>query len=87
MSYIVSENGVFILAAELRRAPIGVRFIAVVTVVLLAPLLIVAVEGQGRAPPPSAQASGESPETDDGQIEARLVAKQSPKMWWTAITK
>ena len=50
-------------------------FIAVVTVVLLASLFTGAVEGQGRAQQPSAQASSESPGTTDRQIKARLAAK------------
>ena len=37
MSYIVSEGyEAFIAASDLRRVPVGVRFIAVGTVVLLA---------------------------------------------------
>ena len=62
MSYIVSE-----VYDEV--------FIAVVTVVLLASLFTGAVEGQGRAQQPSAQASSESPGTTDRQIKARLAAK------------
>ena len=46
-----------------------------VTVVLLASLYTGAVEGQGRAQQPSAQASSESPGTTDRQIKARLAAK------------
>ena len=61
MSYIVSE--------------VYEVFIAVVTVVLLASLFTAAVEGQGRAQQPSAQASSESPGTTDRQIKARLAAK------------
>ncbi len=61
MSYIVSE--------------VYEVFIAVVTVVLLASLFTGAVEGQGRAQQPSAQASSESPGTTDRQIKARLSAK------------
>ncbi len=61
MSYIVSE--------------VYEVFIAVVTVVLLASLFTGAVEGQGRAQQPSAQASSESPGTTDRQIKARLAAK------------
>ena len=61
MSYIVSE--------------VYEVFIAVVTVVLLASLFTGAVEGQGRAQQPSAQASSESPRTTDRQIKARLAAK------------
>ena len=61
MSYIVSE--------------VYEVFIAVVTVVLLTLLFTAAVEGQGRAQQPSAQASSESPGTTDRQIKARLAAK------------
>ena len=61
MSYIVSE--------------VNEVFIAIVTVVLLASLFTGAVEGQGRAQQPSAQASSESPGTTDRQIKARLAAK------------
>ena len=61
MSYIVSE--------------VYEVFIAVVTVVLLASLFTAAVEGQGRAQQPSAQAGSESPGTTDRQIKARLAAK------------
>ena len=61
MSYVVSE--------------VYEVFIAVVTVVLLASLFTGAVEGQGRAQQPSAQASSESPGTTDRQIKARLAAK------------
>ena len=61
MSYIVSE--------------VYEVFIAVVTVVLLTSLFTGAVEGQGRAQQPSAQASSESPGTTDRQIKARLAAK------------
>ena len=61
MSYIVSE--------------VYEMFIAVVTVVLLTLLFTAAVEGQGRAQQPSAQASSESPGTTDRQIKARLAAK------------
>ena len=61
MSYVVSE--------------VYEVFIAVVTVVLLASLFTAAVEGQGRAQQPSAQASSESPGTTDRQIKARLAAK------------
>ena len=61
MSYIVSE--------------VYEVFIAVVTVVLLTALFTGAVEGQGRAQQPSAQASSESPGTTDRQIKARLAAK------------
>ena len=76
MSCIVSEDSAaFMASSDLRRAPGGVRFIAVATVVLLASLLAAAVEGQGRAQQPSAQAGGESPETDGRQIEARLAEK------------
>ena len=73
---MVSEASVaFMAASSLRRAPKGVRFIAMVTVVLLALLFTAAVEGQGRAQQPSAQASSESPGTTDRQIKARLAAK------------
>ena len=61
MSYIVSE--------------VYEVFIAVVTVVLLTSLFTAAVEGQGPAQQPSAQASSESPGTTDRQIKARLAAK------------
>ena len=61
MSYVVSE--------------VYEVFIALVTVVLLALLFTAAVEGQGRAQQPSAQASSESPGTTDRQIKARLAAK------------
>ena len=61
MSYVVSE--------------VYEVFIAIVTVVLLASLFTGAVEGQGRAQQPSAQASSESPGTTDRQIKARLAAK------------
>ena len=61
MSYVVSE--------------VYEVFIAVVTVVLLASRFTAAVEGQGRAQQPSAQASSESPGTTDRQIKARLAAK------------
>ena len=61
MSYVVSE--------------VYEVFIAVVTVVLLTSLFTGAVEGQGRAQQPSAQASSESPGTTDRQIKARLAAK------------
>ena len=61
MSYVVSE--------------VYEVFIAVVTVVLLTSLFTAAVEGQGRAQQPSAQASSESPGTTDRQIKARLAAK------------
>ena len=61
MSYVVSE--------------VYEVFIAVVTVVLLASLFTGAVEGQGRAQQPSAQASSEPPGTTDRQIKARLAAK------------
>ena len=61
MSYIVSE--------------VYEVFIAVVTVVLLTSLFTGAVEGQGPAQQPSAQASSESPGTTDRQIKARLAAK------------
>ncbi len=48
MSYIVSEvYETFMAAADLQRAPGGLRFIAVITVVLLALLLTAAAEGQG----------------------------------------
>ena len=73
MSYIVSEvYEAFIAASDLRRAPGGVRFIAVVTVVLLASLLTAADEGQSGAQQPSAQAGGESPGT--GRPEDRGAA-------------
>ena len=76
MSYIVSEvYEAFIAAANLRRAPGGVRFIAVVTVVLLASLLTAADEGQSGAQQPSAQAGGESPGTAARKIEVQLAAK------------
>ena len=61
MSYVVSE--------------VYEVFIAVVTVVLLTSLFTAAVEGQGPAQQPSAQASSESPGTTDRQIKARLAAK------------
>ena len=61
MSYIVSE--------------VYEAFIVVVTVVLLASLLTVAVERQARAQQPSAQDGGGSVETDGGQIKALLAAK------------
>ena len=61
MSYIVSE--------------VYEVFIAVVTVVLLTSLFTAAVEGQGPAQQPSAQASSESPGTTDRQIKARLATK------------
>ena len=64
MSYIVSEvYEAFIASSDLRRAPGGVRFIAVLTVVLLASLLTAVDEGQSRPQQPSAQAGGESPGT------------------------
>ena len=76
MSCIVSEDSAaFMASSDLRRAPGSVRFIAVTTAVLLAALLAAAVEGQDRAQQPSAQAVGESPGTDRGQIEARLAEK------------
>ena len=76
MSCIVSEDSAaFMASSDLRRAPGSVRFIAVTTAVLLAALLAAAVEGQDRAQQPSAQAVGESPGTDGGQIEARLAEK------------
>ena len=81
MSYILSEASVaFMAASKLRRVPGGMRFIAMVTVVLLALLLTAAVEGQGRAQQASAQAGGESPGTTDRQIKARLAekAKRTP---------
>ncbi len=81
MSYIVSEvYETFMAAADLQRAPKGVRFIAMVTVVLLASLYTAAVEGQDRAQQPSVEAGGESPGTANRQIEARLAekAKRTP---------
>ena len=76
MSYIVSEiSEAFMAASNLRRVPGGLRFIAMVTVVLLALLLTAAVEGQGRARQASTQASGESPGTANQQIAAQLAAK------------
>ena len=76
MSYILSEASVaFMAASNLRRVPGGMRFIAMVTVVLLALLLTAAVEGQGRAQQASAQAGGESPGTANQQIAAQLAAK------------
>ena len=76
MSYIVSEiSEAFMAASNLRRVPGGLRFIAMVTVVLLALLLTAAVEGQGRARQASTQASGESPGTANRQIAAQLAAK------------
>ena len=76
MSYILSEASVaFMAASNLRRVPGGMRFIAIVTVVLLALLLTAAVEGQGRAQQASAQAGGESPGTANQQIAAQLAAK------------
>ena len=76
MGHIVSEASVaFMAASNLRRAPKGVRFIAMVTVVLLALLFSAAVEGQDRAQQPSVQAGGESPGTANRQIEARLAEK------------
>ncbi len=58
-----------------RRAAGGSRFIAGATVVLLASLLTVTVEGQGGAEQPQARAGEESQGTADGQIEAQLEAK------------
>ena len=79
MSYIVSEvYEAFMAAADLQRAPKGVRFIAMVTVVLLASLYTAAVEGQDRAQQPSVEAGGESPGTANRQIEARLAEKAKP---------
>ena len=81
MSYILSEASVaFMAASKLRRVPGGMRFIAMVTVVLLALLLTAAVEGQGRAQQASAQAGGESPGTANQQIAAQLAekAKRTP---------
>ena len=76
MNYVVREvYEAFMAASNLRRAPKGMRFIAVVTVVLLASLPTAAVKGQDRAQQPSAQASGESSGTDGGQIEAQLAEK------------
>ena len=76
MSYIVSEiSEAFMAASNLRRVPGGLRFIAMVTVVLLALLLTAAVEGQGRARQASTQTSGESPGTANRQIAAQLAAK------------
>ena len=58
MSYVVSE--------------VYEVFIAVVTVVLLASLFTGAVEGQGRAQQPSAQASSESPGTTDAADQSTV---------------
>ena len=63
------------------QGPVGdMRFIAMVTVVLLTLLLTAALEGQGRAQQPSAQAGGESPGTANRQIAAQLAekAKRTP---------
>ena len=77
MSHIVSEASVaFMAASNLRRTPKCVRFIAMVTVVLLVSLYITGVEGQDRAQQPSVQAGGGSPGTANRQIEARLAAKE-----------
>ena len=76
MSYMVSEvYEAFISAPVRRRARGGVRFIAAVTVVLLASLLTLAVEGQGRVQQPSAQADGELPVKAVRQIEALVAEK------------
>ena len=60
---------------RVRRAHGGVRFVASVTVVLLALLLTAAGEGQrgGQQPPP--RAVEESPDRANQQIEAQLEAK------------
>ncbi len=67
-------------AFKLRQLLGGMRFIAMVTVVLLALLLTAAVEGQGRAQQASTQASGQAPGKANRQIEARLAekAKRTP---------
>ena len=62
-------------ASNLRRVQGGMRFIAIVTVVLLALLLTAAVEGQGRAQQASTQASGQAPGKANQQIAAQLAAK------------
>ena len=84
MGHIVSEASVaFMAASNLRRAPKGVRFITMVTVVLLASLFTAAVDGQDRAQQPSVQAGGETPGTANRQIEARLAekAQRTPTQW------
>ena len=54
MSCLVREAyETFIAATNLRRAPGGVRFIALVTIVLLASLLAAAVEEQDDAQNPA----------------------------------
>ena len=67
-------------AFKLRQLPGGMRFISMVTVVLLALLLTAVVEGQGRAQQASTQASGQAPGKANRQIEARLAekAKRTP---------
>ena len=81
MSYIVSEvYEAFIPAPVRRRARGGVRFIAAVTVVLLASLLTTTVEGQGRVQQPSAQTDGELPVLTVRQIEALLAEKAQRKV-------
>ena len=78
MNYVVREvYEAFMAVSNLRRAPKGMCFIAVVTVVLLASLPTAAVKGQDRAQQPSAQASGESSGTDGGQIEAAAGRKST----------
>ena len=62
--------------SNLRRAPKGTRWIAVIASVLLAWLLATTVQGQAPAQQPSAQAGGESPGTSSGQIEALLAEKE-----------
>ena len=77
MSYIVSAvYETSIAASDRRRSQRGVRFISVVTIVLLASLFTVAAKGQSRARQLSAQAGGELPGKASRQIEVLLDRKE-----------